>query len=117
MRMKTSLDFATAAVGRLDADLDHLVSEKESAVSAFREMAKHLSAINQAINEKSELCASLIESMRRIREELEAQHGDNERIRRKIMDLLGDSDPVDMVLEDAAVAGGSADDFGPEVEE
>ena len=110
MKKKTTLTVALDAVGRLDGDLDSLVAEKETAISSFREMADRLCAINGVIEEKSTLCTSLIESLKRIREELEEQSSDNECIRGKILDLLGCA-PAEVVQDDpSAVAGDSEAD-------
>ncbi len=114
MKKKTTLTVALDAVGRLDGDLDSLIVEKENAVSSFREMADHLSAINEAIEEKSTLCTSLIESLKRIREELEVQSSDNECIRGKILDLLGCA-PAEVVLDDQSAVTNDPEADSPEV--
>lgn len=110
MKKKTTLTVALDAVGRLDGDLDSLVAEKETAISSFREMADRLCAINGVIEEKSTLCTSLIESLKRIREELEEQSSDNSCIRGKILDLLGCA-PAEAVPDDlsAVVCDSEAD--------
>ena len=111
MKKRTTLTVALDAVERLDGDLDSLVAEKETAVSSFRQMADHLSDINAAIEEKSTLCSGLIESLKRIRKELEVQSSDNECIRGKILDLLGCA-PAEAVSDDpSAVAGDFEADF------
>lgn len=114
MKKKTTLTVALDAVGRLDGDLDSLIVEKENAVSSFREMADHLSAINEVIEEKSTLCTSLIESLKRIREELEVQSSDNECIRGKILDLLGCA-PAEVVLDDQSAVTNDPEADSPEV--
>lgn len=116
MKQKTTISIAMDALDRIDCDLDGLVTEKESTVGSFRTMSDRLADLNGTIAVKIDLCTSMIESLKRIREELESQRDDNSRIRGKILDLLGE--PVVTVSQDnEETPTDGSDDFDTVVEE
>ena len=113
MKQKTTISIAMDALDRIDSDLDGLVTEKESTVGSFRTMSDRLADLNGTIAVKIDLCTSMIESLKRIREELESQRDDNSRIRGKILDL-----PVVTVSQDnEETPTDGSDDFDTVVEE
>lgn len=118
-KSKTTFDLALRAVDLIDMDLDDLVTKKEDALSIFQATADGLEKLNADIDTKVAQCTSLIATLSRIREELEAQFKENENVRSNIRKILGidQADTVKVVLDDKGTLSDGSDDVDTAVEE
>ena len=83
-------DQAVAAVDRIEEDIEFLRADKEDALSAFRSTADRLDCINQQLCEKTALCGTLIAQLSRTQDSINQQVSDNEKVRAKILDIIGE---------------------------
>ena len=81
---------AVAAVDRIEEDIDNLYSDRENALSSFRSTADRLDCINQQLCEKTALCGTLIAQLSRTQDSINRQVMDNEKVRGKILDIIGE---------------------------
>ena len=85
----TLAEQAVAAVGRITGDIEELHEERADALSCFRCTAEWLGEINQQLGEKAALCGSLIAKLNRAQEDISQQVSDNEKVRGKILEIIG----------------------------
>ena len=83
-------DQAVAAVDRIEEDIEFLRADKEDALSSFRSTADRLDCINQQLCEKTSLCGTLIAQLSRTQDSITQQVSDNEKVRAKILDIIGE---------------------------
>ena len=86
----TLAEQAVSAVDRISQDIDELRSEREMTLSCFRCAADSLRDINQELGLKSALCGTLIAQLQREQADITQQVSDNEKVRAKILDIIGE---------------------------
>lgn len=86
----TLTEQAVTAVDRITGELEDLREERTDALSCFRCTADWLDEINQQLSEKSALCAALTAQLERAQESISQQVSDNERVRSKILEIIGE---------------------------
>ena len=86
----TLAEQAVSAVDRISQDIDELRSEREMTLSCFRCAADSLRDINQELGLKSALCGTLIAQLQREQTGIAQQVSDNEKVRAKILDIIGE---------------------------
>ena len=86
----TLTEQAVTAVDRITVELEYLREERTDALSCFRCTADWLDEINQQLSEKSALCAALAAQLARAQENISQQVNDNERVRSKILEIIGE---------------------------
>lgn len=78
-----------SAVQKLSADIAVLGNQKEDALAGFRGLVSNLESINAAASEKVESLAVLAGFIAEQTEAAEQIIADNERVRGKILEILG----------------------------
>lgn len=89
-KQKTVVDQAVEAMDRISGHITHLRTEREIAVSSFRETADRLAEINEELEQQATLCSSLVGQLSQTKECINRQHEDNARVREKILDIIGE---------------------------
>lgn len=88
-KKKTVAEIAVDALSHIESDVDSLLKHQDECLSVFRSTADTLRCLNDAIDEKSALCGSLIAQLQRHSDELSEMRKDNEAVRRNILNILG----------------------------
>lgn len=86
----TTAEEAVGAVSRIEDELDLLQVRRGDALSDFRAVANELAEINDELGQKSALCGSLISQLQRSRDCISKQVEDNDKVRMKILDIIGE---------------------------
>lgn len=86
----TLAEQAVTAVDRISADIVKLHQERQDALGCLHCMAKRLGEINAQLGEKSALCGILIAQLSREQESIAQRVSDNEKVRAKILDIIGE---------------------------
>lgn len=86
----TLTEQTVSAVDRLACEVEELRHDRMNALSCFRCTADWLSSINAELGEKSALCGTLIAQLQRQQEHISQQVSDNEKVRGKILDIIGE---------------------------
>lgn len=89
-RRMTLTEQAVTAVDRIQSDIADLQEAREDALSCFRCTAARLAALNTELGEKAALCGSLVAQLTRAREDITRQVVDNDQVRVRILDVIGD---------------------------
>lgn len=89
-RQLTLTEQAVTAVDRIQTDIADLQTEREDVLSCFRCTAERLAALNTELGEKAALCGTLAAQLTRAQEDIAKQVSDNEQVREKILDIIGD---------------------------
>ena len=89
-RELTLVEQTTEAVDRLSAEVGGLHLERNYALSTFRETANWLAQINEELGQKSALCGTLMTQMKTVQESISKQVEDNDKVRGKILDIIGE---------------------------
>lgn len=102
-RRLTLTEQAVTAVDRIQTDIADLQTEREDALSCFRCTveredalsclrctAERLAALNTELGEKAALCGTLAAQLTRAQEDIVKQVPDNEQVRWKILNIIGD---------------------------
>lgn len=88
-KQMTLTEQAVTAVDRIAGDIQDLQTEREDVLSCFRCTADKLAALNTELGEKTALCGTLIAHLTRAQEDITKQVSDNEKVREKILDIIG----------------------------
>ena len=86
----TLTEQAVAAVDNIGFEIEKLHLEREFALNGFRETANWLAQINDELGEKAALCGSLVAQLNRAQENISKQCEDNDKVRCKILDIIGE---------------------------
>lgn len=86
----TLTEQAVTAIDRLSTEVSDLRDERGLALSSFRETANWLAQINDELGEKAALCGSLIAQLTREQGKISQQCEDNDKVRCKILDIIGE---------------------------
>ena len=86
----TLAEQTTEAVDRLSIEVGDLHFERLDALSTFRETANWLAQINEDLGQKSALCGTLMAQMARVQEHISQEVADNDKVRMKILDIIGE---------------------------
>ena len=96
----TLTEQAVTALDDIVYHIEKLKLEREFALSSFRETADKLAMINDDLGEKAminddlgekaALCGSLVAQLGRAQESISKQCEDNDRVRCKILDIIGE---------------------------
>lgn len=89
-KSQTLTEQAIAAADRIEEDIELLRADRECALCDFRRVAERLGEINSQLDEKSALCGSLIAQLGRTRDTISRQVSDNEKVREKILGIIGE---------------------------
>lgn len=88
--IKTTQEIVDDAVIRLSSDIVELQDMKEYALSSFRSVANNLGGINENLKDKVDKLQSLISFATDKKGEAEKMINDNEAVRQKIIDIIGE---------------------------
>lgn len=88
--VKTTQEVIDDAVNRLSADITDLTLMKNDALSSFRITANTLGGINETLKDKVDKLQSLILFATGEKDNVEKMISDNEAVRQKIIDIIGD---------------------------
>ena len=88
--IKTTQEIIDDAVIRLSSDIVKLQDMKECALSSFRSAANNLGGINENLKDKVDKLQSLINFATDKKGEAEKMINDNEAVRQKIIDIIGE---------------------------
>lgn len=88
--VKTTQEIVDDAVIRLSSDIVELQDMKESALSSFRSVANNFGGINENLKDKVGKLQSLIDFATDKKGEAEKMINDNEAVRQKIIDIIGE---------------------------
>ena len=80
----------TMAINRLADDIIALNGRKESAISSFRRTANELGSINEQLNSRNQFYDSLVEIVADQKRQTEKMMSDNEHVRNKILEIIGE---------------------------
>ena len=86
----TLAEQAVSAVDRISQDICDLWEERNATLNCFRCAAESLRDINQELGVKSALCGTLIAQLQREQAGITQQVSDNEKVRGKILDIIGE---------------------------
>ena len=86
----TLAEQAVSAVDRISQDICDLWEERNATLNCFRCAAESLRDINQELGVKSALCGTLIAQLQREQAGITQQVSDNEKVRAKILDIIGE---------------------------
>lgn len=86
----TLTEQAVTAADRITGEIADLWGERACALSSFRETANWLAEINSELEEKAALCGSLMAQLTRAQQEISRQCEDNDKVRGKILDIIGE---------------------------
>lgn len=86
----TLAEQAVIAVDRISQDICDLWEERNATLNCFRCAAESLRDINQELGVKSALCGTLIAQLQREQAGITQQVSDNEKVRGKILDIIGE---------------------------
>ena len=86
----TLAEQAVSAVDRISQDISDLRADRDDTLSCFRCAAESLRDINEELGEKSALCGTLIAQLQREQADITQQVSDNEKVRTKILDIIGE---------------------------
>ncbi len=90
-KSKQSLtDQAVTAVDRITGEVMDLHDQREDVLGCFRCTAERLSELNAELSEKTALCGVLIAQLTQAQENISQQVQDNEKVRGKILDIIGE---------------------------
>ena len=89
-KQPTLTEQAVAAADRVAGEIQDLWEERGHALSCFRDTANWLAEINDELGEKAALCGSLIAQLTRAQESISKQCEENDKVRGKILDIIGD---------------------------
>ena len=86
----TLAEQAVTAMDNIEFEVERLHLEREFTLSSFRDAANRLAQINDELGEKAALCGSLIAQLTRAQESISQQCEDNDKVRGKILDIIGE---------------------------
>lgn len=87
LTMEKSIKMAS---DKIAGDISMLSAQKEQAVSSFRRTANDLAAINNSLNEKKSALSELGEFINAQVEQTSQMIEDNESVRAKILNIIGE---------------------------
>lgn len=88
--MRNKKDPIKTAVDKISGDIGRLSEQREDAVSAFRDTANRLEAINTEMNDKIRDLDALASFIAEKRDFASSVAADNERVRARILDIIGE---------------------------
>lgn len=88
--VKTTQEIIDAATDRLYLDITDLKVMKDNALSSFRTVANNLSGINENLQDKLDKLQALINFATEEKDVAEKMISDNEAVRKKIIDIIGE---------------------------
>ena len=86
----TLVEQAVSAVDRIQLEVSDLREERVCALSTFRETANWLGEINEELCQKIDLCETLSSQLHTVMSDMSKQVADNDKVRDKILDIIGD---------------------------
>jgi hypothetical protein len=86
----TTQELIATATKKVESDIIALDAQKDSALSMFRSTASKLEAVNKGLMNSVEDLNTLIEFATEKKESAEKAISDNEAVRKKILDILGE---------------------------
>ena len=87
---KTTMEIVDDTIIRLSSDVLALNDLKENALSSFRECANSLNGINEELKDKVATLDRLIKFASGEKSMAEKMMNDNESVRKKILDIIGE---------------------------
>lgn len=90
VQIETTEQIVARAIDNLAADLCSLTALKDNALSVFRNTANKLSDINEKLEGKINIINGIIENCTSEKENAEKIVADNEAVRKKILEIIGE---------------------------
>lgn len=88
--IQTTQEMIDAATDRLYSDITDLKIMKDNALSSFRAVANNLGGINENLKDKVDKLESLISFAKEEKGVAEKMISDNDAVRKKILDIIGE---------------------------
>lgn len=86
----TLVEQTVTAIDRVTTEVNDLREERVMALSSFRDTANWLAKINEDLDSKAALCGSMIGQLQAAQESITRQVEDNDKVRMKILDIIGE---------------------------
>lgn len=86
----TLVEQTVTAIDRVTTEVNDLREERGMALSSFRDTANWLAKINEDLESKAALCGSMISQLQAAQENISKQAEDNDRVRGKILEIIGE---------------------------
>ena len=86
----TLTEQAVSAVDRVTREANDLYGERCAALESFRGTAEWLASINEELCQKIDLCETLTSQLRDAMGSMGKQVADNDRVREKILNIIGE---------------------------